>query len=291
MRPYLNGMKVPQLLVASGATTWGRDYAQYPYTIGLQPSYQAEGWVYGKYLARTASGATIAVLFENDDFGKDLLGGLRRGLQRSTAKVVAAQPYEANALDVSSQMAKLRSSEADTLVIFASPPNAFQAFQAAAKLGWKPKRVITNADASSPVVMEAASADGQNKLVNGAVSIVFLKDPTDPQWKNDGSIKLYRKILAQYAPGADPDDPLHVYGMAAAWTAAAALKKAGKNLTRASLIQALDTLTATGNPFMLPGIAVRTAGKDHYPVEQMQLQRWLKGTWNSFGGLWGYRAT
>ena len=120
---------------------------------------------------------------------------------------------------------------------------------------------------------------------------MFLKDPTDPQWKNDGSIKLYRKILAQYAPGADPDDPLYVYGMAAAWTAAAALKKAGKNLTRASLIQALDRLTATGNPFMLPGIAVRTAGKDHYPVEQMQLQRWQKGTWNSFGGLWGYRAT
>ena len=94
VRPYLNAMKVPQLFVASGATTWGRDYAQYPYTIGFQPSYQAEGWVYGKYLARTAPGATIAVLFQNDDYGKDLLGGLKRGLQRSKAKVIAAQPYE-----------------------------------------------------------------------------------------------------------------------------------------------------------------------------------------------------
>ena len=101
--------------------------------------------------------------------------------------------------------------------------------------------------------MQTASADGQNKLVNGTISIVFLKDPTDPQWKNDGAIKLYRKILTQYAPERDPADPLHVYGMAAAWTAADALKKAGKNLTRASLLQALDTLTATGNPFMLPG--------------------------------------
>jgi branched-chain amino acid transport system substrate-binding protein len=107
-RPYLNGTKVPQLLVASGATTWGRDYAQYPYSIGLQPSYQAEGWVYGRYLARTAPGATIAVLFQNDDFGKDLLGGLRRGLQRSKTRVIAAQPYEVDAFDVSSQIAKLR---------------------------------------------------------------------------------------------------------------------------------------------------------------------------------------
>ena len=121
VRPYLNALKVPQLFVASGATTWGRDYAQYPYTIGFQPSYQAEGWVYGKYLARTAPGATIAVLFQNDDYGKDLLGGLKRGLQRSKVKVIAAQPYEATAPDVSSQIAKLKSSGADTLAIFATP--------------------------------------------------------------------------------------------------------------------------------------------------------------------------
>jgi hypothetical protein len=176
-------------------------------------------------------------------------------------------------------------------VIFAAPATAIQAYQYANKLGWKPKRVITNADASAASAMQAASADGQNKLVNGSVSIVFLKDPTDPHWKNDAAIKLYRKILTQYVPGADVDDPLYVYGMAAAWTTAAALKKAGKDLTRASLLGVLDTFNATGNPFMLPGIAVKTSGKDHYPVEQMLLQRWQKGTWNSFGGLWAYRAT
>ncbi len=106
VRPYLNAMKVPQMFVASGATTWGRDYGQYPYTIGFQPSYQAEGWVYGTYLARTAPGATVAVLFQNDDYGKDLLGGLKRGLQRSKVKVIAAQPYEVTSPDVSSQVAK-----------------------------------------------------------------------------------------------------------------------------------------------------------------------------------------
>ena len=291
VRPYLNSMKVPQLFVASGATTWGRDYAEYPYTIGFQPSYQAEGWVYGKYLARTAPGATVAVLFQNDDYGKDLLGGLKRGLQRSKVKVIAAQPYEVTSPDVSSQIAKLKSSGADTLAIFATPTFAIQAYQFANKLGWKPKRIINNAVASASTSMQIASSAGQNKLVNGTVSIQFLKDPTDPQWKNDPAMKLYRRILTQYAPGANVNDPLHVYGMASAWTAADALKKAGKDLTRASLIKVLDTFNATANPFLLPGIALKTAGKDHYPIEQMLLQRWQKGSWKSFGGLWGYRAS
>lgn len=291
VRPYLNSMKVPQLFVASGATTWGRDYAQYPYTIGFQPSYQAEGWVYGKYLARTAPGATIAVLFQNDDYGKDLLGGLKRGLQRSRVKVIAAQPYEVTSPDVSSQIAKLKASGADTLAIFATPTFAIQAYQFANKLGWKPKHVINNAVASASTSMQIASSGGQNPLVDGTVSIVFLKDPTDPQWRTDSAMKLYRKIMAQYAPGANANDSLHVYGMASAWTVADALKKAGRDLTRASLIKTLDTFSATGNPFMLPGIAVKTAGKDHYPIEQVLLQRWQRGAWKSFGGLWGYRAS
>ena len=192
VRPYLNAMKVPQLFVASGATTWGRDYAQYPYTIGFQPSYQAEGWVYGKYLARTAPGAKIAVLFQNDDYGKDLLGGLKRGLQRSKVKVIAAQPYEVTSPDVASQIAKLKASGADTLAIFATPTFAIQAYQFANKLGWKPKHVINNAVASASTSMQIASSAGQNKLVNGTISIAFLKDPTDPKWKNDPAMKLYR---------------------------------------------------------------------------------------------------
>ena len=290
VRPWLNTMKVPQLFVASGATTWGRDYATYPYSIGFQPSYQAEGWVYGKYLARTAPGATIAVLFQNDDYGKDLLGGLKRGLQRSKAKVIAAQPYDVGASDVSAQIAKLKASGADTLAIFATPNFAVQAYSIANKLGWKPKRVINNAVGAGAATMVRASDDGQNKLVNGTISIAFMKDPNDPQWKTDASMKLYRKILSRYAPGATGDDSLYVYGMAAAWTAVEALRRAGKDLTRESLVKALDTFTAVGNPFLLPGIAVKTAGHDHFPIEQMLLQRWQGATWKSFGGLWGYRT-
>lgn len=291
VRPYLNSMKVPQLFVASGAATWGRDYGQYPYTIGFQPSYQAEGWVYGKYLARTAPGATIAVLFQNDDYGKELLGSLKRGLQRSKAKVIAAQPYDALATDVSAQMAKLRSSGADTLAIFATPTFAAQAYSFAHKLGWKPPRVIVNSAASASTVMLRAAADGENKLVDNTISISYLKDPTAAQWKADPAMKLYRTIMGRYAPDANVDDPLHVYGMAVAWAAVDALRKAGKNLTRASLLKVLDTLTATGNPFLLPGIAVKTEGKDHFPVEQMLLQRWQNGGWKSFGGIWAYRAS
>jgi len=291
VRPYLNAMKVPQLFVASGATTWGRDYAQFPYTIGFQPSYQAEGWVYGKFLARTAAGARIAVLFQSDDYGKDLLGGLKRGLQRSKVKVIAAQPYEVTSPDVYTQIAKLKASGADTLAIFATPAFAIQAYQFANKLGWKPKHVINNAVASASKTMQTASSAGQNKLVNRTISIQFLKDPTDPTWKNDAAMKLYRTIMKKYAPSANAGDPLHVYGMAAAWTAAEALRRAGKDLTRESLRRTLDTFTAAGNPFMLPGIAVKTAGNDHYPVEQMLLQKWQNNAWSSFGGLWGYRAS
>jgi branched-chain amino acid transport system substrate-binding protein len=291
VRPYLNEAKVPQLFVASGATTWGRDYAEFPYTIGFQPSYQAEGWVYGKYLARTAPGARVAVLFQDDEYGKDLLGGLKRGLQRSGAKVIAAQPYSSKSADVSSQIATLKASGADTLAIFAIPTFAIQAYKEAQKLGWKPKRLIDNNVAAASSVMQVAAAEGREKLVDGTISIAFLKDPTDSQFKNDAAIKLYRKILARYDSSADANDPLYLYGMAVAWTAVNALTKAGKDLTRASLVKVLDTFNASGNPFLLPGIAIKTAGADHYPIEQMVLRRWQNGAWHLFGGLWGYRAS
>jgi len=292
VRQELNSEKVPQLFVASGATTWGRDYAQYPYTIGFQPSYQAEGWVYGKYLARTASGAKIAVLFQGDDYGKDLLGGLKRGLERSGAKVIAAQPYSPTSPDISSQIATLKASGADTLAIFAISPFAVQAYKEASKLGWKPRQVIDNYVGAYSTTMQTASAAAGSKLVDGTISIAYLKDPTDPQWKSDAATKLYRNVLSTYDPSAHANDPLYLYGMAVAWTTVDVLTKAGKNLTRASLLKVLDTFTSTGNPFLLPGIAVKTAGAaDHFPIEQMVLRRWHNGAWHLFGGLWGYHAS
>jgi branched-chain amino acid transport system substrate-binding protein len=290
IREYLNAAKVPQLFVASGATTFGRDAARYPQTIGFQPSYQAEGWVYGKYLARTRPGARVAVLAQNDDYGRDLLVGLKRGIQRSTVKVVAAENYEVTASDVQSQVAKLKASGANTLALFATPKFAIQAYVYANRLGWHPL-VILNAVSSASNVMLIASEGGRNKKVNGTVSIVFLKDPTDPKWKADPAMRLYRSIMARYAKGANASDVYHVYGMAVAHALVDVLEKAGPNLTRAGALKQVRTLSIPASPFLLPGIQVKTKGSDQFPLEQMLLQRWQNGSWRSFGGLWGYRAT
>ncbi len=289
VRPYLNGLKVPQVFVGSGANVVGSDYAQYPYTFGFQPGNKTEGWVYGKYVARTAPAATVAVLFSNDEDGREHLAGLKQGLQRAKAKVIAAEPYDPlGSLDLSAQIASLRSSGADTLAIFATASFAIEAYRALQRLGWKPKRLI--AAASPATAMQEASDGGRNKVVNGAISVAYVKDPTDPRWKKNAGMALYRSVLARYEPGADPEDSLHVIGMAAAWTMVEALRKAGRNLSRSSLQKVLDTFTAARCPFLLPGIAVKTAGNDHVPIEQMLLQRWQGGTWRSFGGLWTYRA-
>jgi branched-chain amino acid transport system substrate-binding protein len=290
-RDYLKAQGVPQLFVASGATTWGRDVQDYPGTIGFQPSYQAEGVIYGRYLARTRPGARVAVLFQNDDYGKDLLLGLKRGLARSKVKVIAAQPYEVTAPDVGSQVAKLKSSGADVLALFATPKFAIQGYVYANRLGWKPKLTINNAVSSASNIMLLAGEGGQNKLVNGSISIVFLKDPTDPKWAKDATMKLYRSIMKKYAPTANVNDVYHVYGMAVAWTTVELLKKIGKNLTRESLVAATSAMNMPKNPFLLPGITIKTGKDDHFPLEQMLLQRWSGGSWRSFGGIWAQRAS
>ncbi len=291
IRDYLRAQGVPQLFAASGSTQFGGQADEYPGLIGFQPSYLAEGWVYGKYLARTRPGSRVAVLFQNDDYGKDLLAGLKRGLQRSKVKVVAAQPYEVTASDVQSQVAKLKASGSDVFAIFATPKFAIQSYVFANKLGWKPKLTINNAVSSASNIMLLASEGGTNKVVNGTLSIVFLKDPTDPKWSKDAAVKLYRSVLKKYASGANPNDVYHLYGMSVAWTTVELLRKIGKNLTRSALVEAASNMNIPRNPFLLPGIAIKTGAKDHFPIEQMLLQRWDKGAWKSFGGIWGYRGT
>jgi branched-chain amino acid transport system substrate-binding protein len=290
VRDYLNANKVPQVFAATGSTELGSEGGRYPYTIGFQPSYLSEGWVYGKYLARTRPGARIAVLFQNDDYGKDLLNGLKKGLQRSKVKVVAAQPYEASAVDVSGQVAKLKASGADVFPIFAVGKFPIQAYVIANKLGWKPKLVVNNIVASASNVMTIAGEGGTNKLVDATISGVFLKDPNDPKWAKDPGIALYRQIMRRYASSANAKDAYHVYGMAVAMTMVEALKKAGKDVTRESFMKAVTSLNVTKNPFMVPGISVKTGAGDRFPIEQMLLQRWNKGTWRGFGGVWGYRG-
>ena len=288
-REYLNAQKVPQLFVASAATTFGRDYRKYPWTIGFQPSHAAEGWIYGKYLARSRPGARVAVLFQNDDFGKDLLAGLKQGIARSQVRVVAAQPLEATAPDAQSEVATLESSGANVLALFVTSRHAIQGYVFANRLGWRPLIVINSASSASSS-MTLASERNTNRAVESSISIVFLKNPTDPQWRNDAAIKLYRTIMSRHGGGANAKDVHHVYGMAVAYETVKVLKAAGKNLTRASLMAQTRRLNDASNPFLLPGIALRTSATERFPIEQALLQRWTKGSWKSFGGLWEHRA-
>lgn len=285
IRDYLNQVKVPQLFVASGATTWGRDAAQYPWTIGFQPSYAAEGLVYGQYLAKTQKKAKVGVLYQNDDYGKDLLESLKRGLGRSGSKVIAAEPYEVTSPDVGSQIGKLKASGANVLAIFATPTFAIQAYVFANRLGWRPL-VINNAVSGTSNTMQLASEGGKNKSVEGTISTTSLKDPIDSRWKNDPGMKQYRAILARYAKGANPNDANHVYGMAVAYETVNLLKRLGASPIRTGLMTAARSITSAGNPFLLPGVSVKTGKGDSFPIQQGQLQRWTKGRWVPFGGLW-----
>jgi branched-chain amino acid transport system substrate-binding protein len=285
IRPFLNQLKVPQVFPATGATTFGTDGKQYPSTTaGFQPSYIAEGRIYGKAIGQLKRNSKVAVLYQNDDYGKDSLRGLEQGLRFAGrgGKVVASQGYEIADADVSSQIAKLRTSRADVLVIVATPKPAIQSFIAVNKLGWKP-RIVVNAVASASNTMKIAQLSSNNRT-EGTLSIAFLKDPTDPRWAKDAGGKLYRTIFKQYGSG-DINDVYNVYAMASAFTFVEALKKAGKNLTRTGLLRAVNNLSVTNNPFVLPGITIKTGGNDRFPLEQAQLQRWQKGRWVAYGKL------
>ena len=285
IREFLNAAGVPQVFPATGATTFGAETKRYPMTTaGFQPSYIAEGRIYGKAIGQIKRSAKVAVLYQNDDYGKDAVRGLEQGLRFTGrgGKIVAKQGYEITDADVGAQVTKLRGSRADVLVIVATPKPAIQTFIAVNKLGWKPA-IIVNAVASATNTMKIAELSS-SKRTEGTISIVFLKDPSDPRWRNDTGGRLYRTIFKQYGSG-DINDVYNVYAMASAFTLVEALKKAGKNLTRQGLLKAVASLDVRNNPFMLPGITIKTGPGDAFPIEQTQLQRWNGTRWVRFGGL------
>ena len=284
IRPYLNTLEVPQLFAASGATTFGRDHRQYPWTIGYIPSYIAEGAMYGNYIRRTNPKAKIAILYQDDSYGADLIKGLERGLGPRKGNIIARVGHAATDDNVQSQVAQLRASKAGILMLFTTPKFTIQAFQYVNGLGWKPK-VFVNAVSSASNVMVISSSRGQNKRVQGAISIVFLKDPNDPKWNRDPGVVLYRKIMRKYAPSANIKDVYNVYGMSAAFTFVDALRRAGKNPTRTSIMNAATHLNERNNPFLLPRMIIKTTSTEHFPIDQARLQRWNNGKWISFGGL------
>ncbi|MBA2359681.1 MAG: ABC transporter substrate-binding protein [Actinobacteria bacterium] len=290
IRDYLNSIRVPQIFAATGARTFGADFRKYPWTIGYQPSYTGETAIYGRWIQKNKKNARIAILYQNDDYGKELINGLRKGLGPMSSRIVMTQGYEVTATDIQSQIARLKTSGANTFMIFATPRYSIQSFIYANRLGWKPQ-IFVNSVASASNLMEIASDAGNNRRVKGTMSIQFLKDPTDStRWAGDAGMKLYRQVMKKYLPRGNANDVFHVYSMASAFSFVEALRKAGKNPTRSGVMAALAKLDSKKNPFLIPGVTVKTGRADRFPIEQVQLTRWTvnrkgDGRWVRFGPL------
>jgi branched-chain amino acid transport system substrate-binding protein len=281
VRDYLNSRKVPQLFVGSGAAVIGTQHAKYPWTIGLLPSFTGEGRIYGRLIAKDHPKAKVAVLYENDEYGHELLAGLKRGLGSHAGQIVGTQSYSLLDTNVLAQVEALKATGADTFVIFALPQQAAQSFVAASKLGWKPTEYVTSVSID-PAVMHIVHLSSDNSVGVGATSTAFLHDPTNPTQSKTAGVKLYLQIMKRYLPKEDPKAVAHIYGMMAAYTMVDALKHAGKNLTRASLLRAAQHLTEI-NPFLLPGLTLATTPTDYFPIGRTYLVRYLHGFWNVLG--------
>jgi ABC-type branched-subunit amino acid transport system substrate-binding protein len=283
IRDYLNAQKVPQLFAGDGSQSIGRSYARYPWTMGFLQSYRGEGDVYGKTIVKAKPKARIAVLYENTELGLDMLTGLTRAIAGKGPRIVANQSYEFTGADVTSQVGTLKASGADTFMLFATPKFFIQAMTAAHRLGWKPQVYIASVSIE-PTIMGIARFNAP-ELTKGALSIAFVKNPNDPIWAKDKAVALYRTIMRRHYPTGRQTDVYNWYGMTVAWTMVETLRRAGRNLTRAGLLKAAQSLDTTANLFMLPGIRLKTSRTDYRPMEQVYLYRYDNKQWVKASGL------
>lgn len=280
-RPYLNQVKVPDLFVATGASKWGAEYKQFPWTIGLQPDYQSEAKVYAKDIIKNHPNAKIGILYQNDDFGKDYITGLTAGLGSNSSWIVAQQSYDSTAApDVSSQMAALKDKGVDLVLIAATPAFAISGEKTIAKLNWKPSVYVTNV-ANSTTYTGAVIAAGAGQAIEGMTSSVYGKDPNDPKWASDAGILLYKKVLAQYCSPqpCDATDATYLAGMSGAWVFVDILKKMGKNVTRDGIMKQVRNMNIPDNPFALPGYSLKTSGDNQWPGTQLAMEHFQGGKW------------
>src|SRR6266540_712425 len=277
---YANQQKVPQVFVATGASNWGTDIAGHPYTIGWQPNYVTEAKVYAEYLKQQKPNGKVAVLYQNDAYGKDLLGGFKSGIEGSGIQIVKEQSYEATAPSVASQVKQLAGTGADVFLDITTPKFGAQAIATVAQTTWKPLHILNNVAASKAQVLMPVGL----KNAQGIVSTAYFKDPEDPQWQNDAAMKDYKANLAKYEPGADANDPFNAYGWAAANTMVEALKKMSQP-TRAGLMEAVRHLDME-IPLLLPGVKIQTNGtSDGFPIEAMQVTRFQGETFHLEGSV------
>jgi branched-chain amino acid transport system substrate-binding protein len=284
---YMNQKKVPQLFVATGATKWN-DPKNFPWTMGWQPNYQTEGQVYAQYIMKEKPNAKIAILYQNDDYGKDYVKGLKDGLgAKAASMIVAESPYEVSEPTVDSHIVKMKSSGADVFFNVATPKFAAQAIKKMAEIEWKPLHILNNVSASIGSVIKPAGFDNSQ----GIISAIYAKDVTDPEWKNDASIKKFDEFLTKYYPEGNRIDSFVMYGFMVSQTLVHTLKQAGDNLTRENIMKEAANLKKLEIDGLLPGITLNTSPTNFAPITQVQLVR-LKGeTWERFGPILGAEVT
>lgn len=281
VRKYLNANRVPQLFVSSGATTWGQP-EKYPWTMGWHPNYQSEARIYAGYLLENRPEARIAVLYQNDDYGRDYLEGLRAGLgDRADEMIVAEESYEVMDPTVESQVLKLQASGADTFFNVATPKFAAQAIRRSAELGWEPLHILNNVSNAVDGVLVPA---GPENAV-GVLSTFYYKDPTDPRWADDPALARWRAFMAAYFPEGDAQSTLTVYGYLAAQTVEHVLRQAGGDLSRENVMRQAASIDDLALDMLLPGITVATAPDDYFPIEKMQMARFNGERWELFGPI------
>jgi branched-chain amino acid transport system substrate-binding protein len=276
---YVNEQKVPHLYVATGASLWGANPEEHPWTIGWQPDYVSEAQAYADYLDKKNPDAKVAVLYQNDAFGKDLLGGFEKAIKGTNIKIVAEESYEVTDPTVESQMAKLANSDADTFLNITTPKFGAQAIAAAHKLGWDVLHIINNVSASKKLVLEPAGLDASQ----GLISTTYYKDPASGEWDDDPAMREYKSAMKKYSR-ADPEDPFCIFGWGAAQTLVEALNGM-EEPTREALMDSVRNMDIRV-PILLPGIRVKSHGtEDGYPIEATQIQRFEGENWKLVGDV------
>ncbi len=281
IQKYMNAKKVPQLFVATGATKWD-DPKDFPWTMGWQPSYQSEARIYAKFLLKTKPDAKIGVLYQNDDFGKDYIKGLKDGLgAKAASMIVAEESYETSEPTIDNHIVKLKSTGADVFLNITTPKFAAQAIKKMAEMEWKPLHILTNVSSSVGGVLKPAGFENSQ----GILSAAYGKDAADPQWDNDPGMKKFYAFLEKYYPDGNKLDASVVYGYGVAQTMVQVLQQCGDDLTRANVMKQAANLKGFAPDTALPGITINTSPTDFAPIKQLQMERFKGEKWELFGDI------
>uniref|UniRef100_Q07K17 Extracellular ligand-binding receptor n=1 Tax=Rhodopseudomonas palustris (strain BisA53) TaxID=316055 RepID=Q07K17_RHOP5 len=281
IQKYMNAKKVPQLFVATGATKWN-DPKDFPWTMGWQPNYQSETQIYAKYILKQMPTSKIAVLYQNDDYGKDYLKGLKDGLgAKASSMIVMEESYETSEPTIDNHIVKLKSTGADIFINITTPKFAAQAIKKNAEIGWKPIHFLNNVSASVGSVLKPAGFENAQDIISAA----YLKDVTDPQWKDDAGMKDFLAFMDKDFPEGNKLDNAVVVGYGVAQTLVEVLKKSGDNLTRENVMKQAASLKDFRTEVLLPGIKINTSASDFAPISQLQLQRFKGEKWELFGDV------